>query len=128
MSHVDKNFSFRWWMILSFLIYAISLYFIMSDDYNRNGHFMMSVSSTGLSVDGSIGPSVIHWILFIVIALFGAMCATAIPPLLGLFMIPGPLWLFYNLINVVLMLVSNLLWAIIELICHVLFGWTQCIC
>lgn len=125
MSHVNKKLSFRWWMVFSFLIYAISLYFIMSNDYNKDGHFMMSVSSTGLSTGESIGPSVIHWILFIVIALFGAMCATTIPPLIGLFVVPGPLWIIYSIINFILLFVSNVLWSIFELVFHVLFGWTQ---
>lgn len=117
--------TFKWWMILSLLIYIVSLSVIMYNDYNKDGHFMMSTNCVGLNADMSIGPAAIHWILFVIFALIGLIFATLIPPGLGLLLVPGPLWILYDLVNFILALVANLIWSILELVFYILFGWVE---
>lgn len=123
---INKNESkFKWWIIISTFTYIISLAVIMYFDVQDDGHFMMSTNCVGLNADMSIGPAAIHWILFVIFALIGLIFATLIPPGLGLLLVPGPLWILYNLVNFILALVANLIWTILELVFYILFGWVE---
>lgn len=116
---------FRWWMIFSFLIYIISLSVIMYNDYNGDGHFMMSDALYMSSSGPEWGVAIIHWIMFIIAAFLLGMVATSAPPWIGIIIVPGPLWVIYHIGNIMLMCISQILWCIINMIFLLFFGWMK---
>jgi len=117
--------TFKWWMILSLLIYIVSLSIIMYNDYIADGHFTMSDGLYMSFSEPEWGVAIIHWIMFLIAAFFLGIVAMAIPPWLGIIIIPGPLYCIYVIGNFMLMCISQIIWGIINIVFLVLFGWMQ---
>ena len=121
----NSEFNFKWWMIISLLIYIISLSVIMSNDYNKDGHFMMSDSLYTAFTEPELGEAIIHWIMFVIGAIFLGIIATCIPPWLGLIIVPGPLYCIYTIGNFILLCFSKVIWGVLNIVFLILFGWVE---
>lgn len=117
--------TFKWWMVLSLLIYIISLSVIMYNDYNKDGHFMMSDSLYTAFTEPELGEAVIHWAMFVVGIILLGIIAVCIPPWFGLILVPGTLYCIYTIGNLILLCLSKIIWGVLNIVFLILFGWVE---